>query len=74
MLHGTIQENPYEDTWYVPHQFYMLTKVTMWKQASNTDGFKLTYSAWPPSEFDGWPDEEHIFGTTTSPEEEITLD
>ena len=48
----------------------------MWKNALNTSGFQVTYSAFPPSEFVGWPDETHIFGMTDhgSELEEITLD
>ena len=33
MLNGVVRTNSYHDTWYVPHKFYMLTKVKMWKNA-----------------------------------------
>ena len=48
----------------------------MWKNTANTSGFKVWFSAYPPSEFSGWPDQEHMFGFTdeTSNIEEITLD
>lgn len=36
----------------------------MWKNAVNTDGFELTFSPDPASEFSGWPDETHVFGYT----------
>ena len=47
----------------------------MWKNNANTSGFKLIYSAYPPSEFSGWPDVPLMFGFTdqTSEYQEITL-
>ena len=31
MVTGSIYDDYYEDTWVVPHKYYMLTKVKMWK-------------------------------------------
>ena len=63
MLSGTIDEaTKEEDIWFVPYSFYMLTKVRMWKKESESYGFEVTFSAYPPDEFVGWPDETHHFG------------
>ena len=63
-IDGEIFTNSYEDTWTTSYEFYMLTSVKMWKGDANTSGFEVTYSAWPPDNFVGWPDETHIFGLT----------
>ena len=42
----------------------MLTSVTLYKSEVRSSGFEVTYSAWPPANFVGWPDETHLFGTT----------
>ena len=60
---GTVTDNPEEDTWYVSKQYYMLTKVKMYKNQGNTSGFEVTYEPYPPSEFSGWPEETHLFGS-----------
>ena len=75
MTYGFIDNSGYEDTWYVPHQFYMLTKVKLWTDGSNSSGFEVTFSAFPQSEFIGWPDITHVFGEThfTSNLETVTL-
>ena len=63
-----------EDEWYVPYQFYMLTKVKMWKNTQNTSGFEVTFSPYPPEDFTDWPDEVHHFGRSNDDMEEISLD
>ena len=60
---GTVTDNPEEDTWYVSKQYYMLTKVKMYKNSGNTSGFEVTYEPYPPDEFSDWPTETHLFGT-----------
>ena len=64
MYNGKVLTNPYDDTWTVPYQHYMLTKVEMWKNGVNTSGFEVTFEPYPPSEFSGWQAETHMFGFT----------
>ena len=75
-IDGYIHNNPYEDTWTTTYEFYMLTSVTMYKNTARTSGFEVTYSAWPPANFIGWPDETHLFGTSgyTSGQKTVTFD
>ena len=62
MLSGLIHTNPDTYEWNVGYKFYMLTKLELWKNNVNSSGFEVTFSAWPPEEFDGWPDETFMFG------------
>ena len=75
MISGFIEEETRaEDTWYVPYTFYMLTSVRMWKGCCESYGFEVTFSAYPPDEFKGWPDLTHRFGFNVPGNmEEITL-
>ena len=59
-----ILDNPEQDDWFVPHKFYMLTKITMYKSSANTDGFTLYYNVVPADAFEGWPELTHTFGGT----------
>ena len=61
-ISGTVTDNDVEDTWYVSKQYYMLTKMKMYKNWGNTSGFEVTYEPYPSSEFSGWPTETHLFG------------
>ena len=61
-ISGTVTDDPVEDTWYVSKQYYMLTKVKMFKNKKNMSGFEVTYEPYPSSEFSDWPTETHIFG------------
>ena len=45
-------------------QFYMLTKIKMWKNTGNTDGFQVWYNVMPSDAFDGWPELTYTFGST----------
>ena len=62
MVEGSIGTNPETETWYIPHRYYRLTSVKMYKNSANTSGFEVTYS--PPDEFDGWETQSHLFGYT----------
>ena len=48
-------------TWVVPHKFYSLSKVKMWRDNSKTSGFEVTFS--PPASFNSeWTDISEVFG------------
>ena len=57
-------ENPVEYEWYMTEQFYMLTKIKMWKTTTDTDGFQVWYNVMPSDAFDGWPELTYTFGST----------
>ena len=75
MITGSIDEaTRAEDTWFVPYAFYMLTKVRLYTRSSESYGFEVTFSPYPPDEFEGWPDETHTFGFVRGNIEEVQLD
>ena len=54
----------YEDSWYVPRNFYRLTKIEMWKNEKSTQGFKVTYTRANYEYCRDWPEElTHTFGS-----------
>ena len=62
-IEGTVRSNDVVDVWYVPKQFYRLTKVELHKTRSYTSGFTVTYKRPDDVFFEGWPEElSHTFG------------
>ena len=64
-IEGNVRENDVEDIWYVPKQFYMLSKVELHSSRSYTSGFTVTFARPDDAYFEGWPEElTHSFGST----------
>ena len=60
------------DEWYVPYKYYAISEICGYRpydpymgEATNHGfvGIRLTFSA--RNAFTGWPDETHLFGTTS---------
>ena len=66
-IDGHVQENEVEDIWYVPKQFYRLSKVELHSTRSYTSGFTVTFTRPDDAYFEGWPEElTHTFGSTVA--------
>ena len=72
---GIVGDNPGYDDWYIEYGNYMLTKIKLYGDSEVTSGFEAYFDAYPPSEFSGWPQLYHLYGTRDLPlHGEIDLD
>ena len=70
---GYLSGTEVDDEWIAPHKRFWMTTLKVWKDSTFISGFEITFSQ--PSSYSGWPDETHMFGSTTliSHYEEFTL-
>ena len=63
IVEGSIYGETTEHTWYVPHKFYQLEQMRVWKNDKTMSGFEVKFVHYD-EDYVAWHPIVHMFGTT----------